>query len=106
MEYLYQRLQKQYGVRFVREKIAHIQAAFSSPLTKVVFNCIGNAAITMPGVEDTKCYPTRGQVVLVRAPQIRSNMMRHGKDEETYIIPRPGSNGNAIIGGYMQRDNG
>lgn len=30
-------------------------------------------------------------------------MMRHGKDYETYVIPRPGSNGNVILGGYMQK---
>jgi D-amino-acid oxidase len=29
--------------------------------------------------------------------------MRHGKDYETYIIPRPHSNGNVILGGYMQK---
>jgi len=29
--------------------------------------------------------------------------MLHGKDFETYIIPRPGSNGNVILGGYMQK---
>ncbi|TDZ16741.1 D-amino-acid oxidase [Colletotrichum orbiculare MAFF 240422] len=29
--------------------------------------------------------------------------MRHGRDYETYIIPRPWSNGNVILGGYMQK---
>jgi hypothetical protein len=29
--------------------------------------------------------------------------MRHGKDYETYIIPRPQSNGNIILGGFMQK---
>ncbi|KAF7551737.1 hypothetical protein G7Z17_g4797 [Cylindrodendrum hubeiense] len=106
LEYLYQRLKEQYGVRFIRQKIPHIQSAFSSPSTKVVFNCIGNAANTLLGVEDAKCYPTRGQVLLVRAPNVQTNIMRHSKDEETYVIPRPGSNGNVILGGYMQRGNG
>ena len=32
--------------------------------------------------------------------------MRHGKDYETYIIPRPYSNGNVILGGFMQKGNG
>ncbi|KFZ06075.1 hypothetical protein V501_07737 [Pseudogymnoascus sp. VKM F-4519 (FW-2642)] len=102
LQYLYNRL-KQYGVQFLRQKIPSILSAFASPTTKVVFNCIGNAAKTLPGVEDAKCYPTRGQVVLVRAPQVRSNVMRHGKDYETYVIPRPGSDGNVILGGYMQK---
>ncbi|TQB68853.1 hypothetical protein MPDQ_002689 [Monascus purpureus] len=61
---------------------------------------------TLPGVEDPKSYPTRGQVVLVRAPIVRLNIMRHGKDYETYAIPRPGSNGNVILGEFMQKENG
>ena len=32
--------------------------------------------------------------------------MRHGQDYETYIIPRPNSGGNVILGGYMQKNNG
>ncbi|KAL0938618.1 d-amino acid oxidase, partial [Colletotrichum truncatum] len=106
LQYLYQRLKDQYGVRFIRQKIPDIQSAYASPTTKIVFNCIGNAARTLPGVTDEKCYPTRGQVVLTRAPQVQTNIMRHGRDYETYVIPRPGSNGNVILGGYMQKGNG
>lgn len=101
--YLYQRLKSQYGVRFRRQKLVDIYSAFSSDHTRIVFNCVGNAARTMPGVEDPKCYPTRGQVVLTRAPHVTNNTMRHGKDYVTYIIPRPGSNGNVILGGYLQK---
>lgn len=32
--------------------------------------------------------------------------MRDGKDDETYAIPQPGSNGNVILGGFMQKENG
>ncbi|KAL7622726.1 D-aspartate oxidase [Parahypoxylon ruwenzoriense] len=105
MQYIYRKLKDPYNVRFIRQKIPSIQAAFASPATKIVFNCTGNAAKTLPGVEDPKCYPTRGQIVLARAPHVRSNVMRHGEDYETYIIPRPGSNGNVILGGYMQEGN-
>lgn len=107
LKYLQNRLQNQYGVRFVRQKVPSIASVFAAnPAAEIVFNCIGNAARTMPGVKDPKCYPTRGQVVLVRAPQVRRNIMRHGKDYETYVIPRPESNGNVILGGYMQKGNG
>ncbi|SPN96474.1 probable D-amino-acid oxidase [Cephalotrichum gorgonifer] len=106
IQYLQCRLRDEYGVRFIRQKLPGLQAAFSNPTTKVVFNCTGNAARTLPGVEDPKCYPTRGQVVLTRAPNVTKNIMRHGKDYETYIIPRPFSNGNVILGGYMQKGNG
>ncbi|KAL2831398.1 hypothetical protein BDW59DRAFT_157826 [Aspergillus cavernicola] len=103
IQYLHRVLRDQCGVRFIRQTLRHVHAAFTSPTTKVVFNCVGLAARTLPGVEDIKSYPTRGQIVLVRAPQVRLNIMRHGKDYETYVIPRPGSNGNVILGGYMQK---
>ncbi|KAH7015939.1 FAD dependent oxidoreductase [Ilyonectria destructans] len=104
--YLYNRLKQDYGVRFIRQKLPDLSAAFSSQSTQVVFNCIGNAAKTFPGVEDPKCYPTRGQVLLTLAPDVQTNMMRHGRDYETYIIPRPFSKGHVILGGYMQKGNG
>ncbi|PHH62113.1 hypothetical protein CDD81_7544 [Ophiocordyceps australis] len=86
-------------------RVNGLQDAFLSSNTRIVFNCTGNAAKNLAGVQDAKCFPTRGQVVLVRAPQIRQNLMRHGgKDgSETYIIPRPGSSGNVILGGFMQQ---
>ncbi|KAL7933140.1 FAD dependent oxidoreductase [Trichoderma chlorosporum] len=103
IEYLFHRLKDQYGVHFARQRFPTIQAAYSSPTTKVVINCTGIAAKTLPGVEDAKCYPTRGQVVLVKAPLVKRNIMRHGKDYETYVIPRPGTDGHVILGGYMQK---
>ncbi|KAF4967978.1 hypothetical protein FSARC_4539 [Fusarium sarcochroum] len=99
-------LQNEYGVRFVRQKLPNIHTAFFSQTTQVVFNCTGNAARSLPGVEDSKCYPTRGQVLLTHAPGVNTNIMRHGKDYETYVIPRPFSKGHVILGGYMQRGNG
>lgn len=103
IQYLHRVLKEQYGVQFVREKLPSIASAFTHSATKVVFNCTGNGARTLSGVEDPKSYPTRGQILLTRAPQIAKNVMRHGKDYETYIIPRPQSNGNIILGGYMQK---
>jgi D-amino-acid oxidase len=92
-------------VRFVRKKLPSVESAYCSS-TKIVFNCTGIAAKTLPGVEDAKVFPTRGQVVLVKAPQVTDIAMIHGKGYETYIIPRPGSNGNVILGGYMQKGEG
>lgn len=104
--YLYNRLKNDYNVEFIRQKLPNIQAAFSKPSTSIVFNCTGNAARSLPGVQDAKCYPTRGQVLLALAPDVHTNTMRHGKDYETYIIPRPYSDGHVILGGYMQKGNG
>ncbi|TDZ36830.1 D-amino-acid oxidase [Colletotrichum spinosum] len=102
IEYLFNLLKKEYGVRFVKKRLPSIQDAFQ-PNIQVVFNCTGNAARFLSGVQDSKCYPTRGQIVLAKAPQVSTNVMRHGRDYETYIIPRPWSNGNVILGGYMQK---
>ncbi|KAL4784882.1 FAD dependent oxidoreductase [Aspergillus varians] len=96
--------QASYGsVQFVRTTVASLNDAFLSPNTRIVFNCIGNAAKTLPGVHDRKCYPTRGQIILARAPEVKQNLMRHGKDYETYIIPRPLSDSTVILGGYLQK---
>ncbi|KAF6796990.1 d-amino acid oxidase, partial [Colletotrichum sojae] len=102
IEYLFNLLKSEYGVQFVKKTVPSIQAAYG-PATRIVFNCTGNAAKRLAGVEDSKCYPTRGQIVLAKAPHVQTNIMRHGVDYETYIIPRPWSNGNVILGGYMQK---
>ena len=103
IRYLLKTLTSKYGVRVVRHSIPEILAGFLSKETKVVFNCTGNAAKDLKGVQDSKCFPTRGQILLARAPQIEQNTMRHGKKYETYVIPRPYSNGNVILGGFMQK---
>ncbi|KAL6857408.1 D-aspartate oxidase [Amphichorda felina] len=105
-EFLYAQLRDHYGVRCIRQKLPSIDVGYLSPSTKIVFNCTGIASKTLSGVEDPKVFPTRGQVVLVRAPKVTNISMRHGKDYETYIIPRPNSNGNVVLGGYVQKDVG
>ncbi|KAL3425239.1 d-amino acid oxidase [Phlyctema vagabunda] len=94
----------EYGsVRFLSRRLKSLDDAWLSGNTKIVFNCTGNAAKTL--VPDVKSYPTRGQVLLVKAPKVEENIMRHGRNYETYVIPRPGSNGKVILGGYMQKGN-
>lgn len=88
---------------FVRRKLTSIQEGYLSCNTRVVFNCTGNASANLAGVRDSKCYPTRGQILLVKAPDVHCNIMRHGRDYVTYVIPRPFSKGNVIFGGYMQK---
>ncbi|KAL7770425.1 hypothetical protein CFE70_000359 [Pyrenophora teres f. teres 0-1] len=82
IQYLKSQLEAQ-GVKFLRRKLEHLDSAFLSEHTKVVFNCIGNGARHLPGVQDQKCFPVRGQILLARAPQIGQNIIRHGKDYET-----------------------
>ncbi|CAG8040219.1 unnamed protein product [Penicillium salamii] len=103
IQYLLKKLTEEYGVRVIRGKVPAISSAFLGPDTKVVFNCTGNAAKHLEGVKDSKCFPTRGQILLSHAPHVQQNTMRHGKDYETYVIPRPYSNGKVILGGFMQK---
>lgn len=91
------------GVVFVQKKLTHISQAFVVG-TKTVFNCTGLGARTLGGVEDSKMFPTRGQVLVVKAPHITENVMRWGADYATYIIKRPHSDDQLILGGFMQKD--
>lgn len=92
------------GVNFVRKELTHISQAYK-PDTKAVFNCTGIGAASLKGVEDTKVYPTRGQVVVIKAPHIQQNKLRWGSDYATYIIPRPYSNNELVLGGFIQKGN-
>lgn len=72
-----------------------------------VVACVGLGAATLGGVEDQNVYPTRGQVVKVRAPWVRSGFTRQigsldgGEGgERTYVIPRP--DGEVILGGTRE----
>jgi D-amino-acid oxidase len=94
------------GVQFFRRRLGHLDHTFLSERTIVVFNCVGNAARHLPRVQDSNRFSVRGQILLARAPQINTNVMRHGKDYETYITSGPYSNGNVSLGGFMQRNNG
>lgn len=91
------------GVVFFQKKLTHVSQAFV-PGAKVVFNCTGLGARSLGGVEDSKMYPTRGQVLVVRAPHVTENVMRWGADYATYIIKRPHSDDQLILGGFMQKD--
>lgn len=92
------------GVKFERQKLTHISQAYI-PGAKVVFNCTGIGAFSLSGVKDSNVYPTRGQVLVVKAPHVQENKMRWGADYATYIIPRPDSDGQLILGGFLQKDN-
>lgn len=95
-----------HGVTFVRATVININNAFNLfPGTQLVFNCTGLSARVLGGVEDKQVYPTRGQIVLIRAPEIEENICSWGSDVSTYIIPRPFSGGLVVLGGYQQKNN-
>ncbi|KAI5968007.1 IFG3 [Candida margitis] len=93
---------EQQGVQVVRKHLGHIVQAYG-PDTKLVFNCTGLGARSLGGVEDKNMYPARGQVVVIKAPHIMENVMRWGNEEPTYIIKRPYSHDQLILGGFYQR---
>ncbi|WVQ93091.1 hypothetical protein IAU59_000155 [Kwoniella sp. CBS 9459] len=75
------------------------------PIAVVV--CIGLGALTLGGVEDKTVFPTRGQVVKIKAPWVRSGYTRQIGDlnggeggERTYVIPR--ADGEVILGGTRE----
>lgn len=94
---------EQQGVTFKRKKLTHIVQAYM-PGTKAVFNCTALGSFKLSGVSDTNVYPTRGQVLVVHAPHITQNTMRWGEDYATYIIKRPHSGDQLILGGFLQKD--
>lgn len=92
------------GVQAHRKKLKSIDEAFDAE-TKAVFNCTGNGAATLEGVSDKKCYPTRGQVVVVSAPHINECVLLW-TDTSTYIIKRPDSAlHEVVLGGFYQGGN-
>lgn len=97
-------LENENGVKFTRKRISHVSDAYSSN-TETVFNCTGIGAHKLGGVSDSNVYPTRGQVVVIKAPHIKENVMRWTDSDPTYIIKRPYSNDQLILGGYTQKDN-
>lgn len=89
------------GIKVERRKLSNISEAYGSD-TSIVVNCTGLGASNLGGVADPAVTPVRGQVVVVKAPHINENRMFWGKDFATYIIKRPYSNDQLILGGFLQ----
>jgi len=72
----------------------------------VVVNCTGLSSLHLGGVEDTKMYPARGQIVVVRNdPKVMTSVSGtdDGSDEATYIMHRA-IGGGTILGGCLQKN--
>ncbi|WVF65418.1 hypothetical protein IAT40_000145 [Kwoniella sp. CBS 6097] len=84
-----------------------VQAMIGSHTPIAVIVCTGLGTLTLGGVDDKTVFPTRGQVVKVKAPWIRSGFTRQIGDlnggeggERTYVIPR--ADGEVILGGTRE----
>ncbi|KAJ6616427.1 D-amino-acid oxidase [Mycena sp. CBHHK59/15] len=68
-----------------------------------IINCTGIGALSLGDVLDTDVYPTRGEVLIIRAPWIQHGMTYLYKNTHvSYVIPR--QSGDAILGGTFQVD--
>ncbi|KAJ3110512.1 hypothetical protein HDU96_006516 [Phlyctochytrium bullatum] len=102
------------GGKVVGKELGRVEEAFEvQKRTDVVVNCCGYGALTLGGVEDVKVYPTRGQTILVKAPQVKrtigtalasgSYRPKSASEETskvTYVIPR--EDGIVVLGGTYE----
>ncbi|KAJ7484849.1 FAD dependent oxidoreductase [Mycena galericulata] len=66
-----------------------------------LINCTGIGALSMGDVLDANIYPTRCEVLIIRAPWVNHGMFYRYKDSHlSYIIPR--QSGDVILGGTYQ----
>ncbi|KAJ6532677.1 D-amino-acid oxidase [Mycena vulgaris] len=66
-----------------------------------VINCTGLGALSLEDVLDMDVYPTRGEILIIRAPWVHHGMTYLYKNSDiSYIIPR--QSGDVILGGTFQ----
>ncbi len=66
-------------VPFIRARVSSLDEAYNHPQigkVKLVVNATALGARSLLGVMDEKVYPVRGQTVLVRAPGVKTCMMK------------------------------
>lgn len=105
IKYLQNKLMFKYGVQFHKQQVSSLQQVFEKFLTNIVINCSGNG-LQYDGSHDARCFPIRGQTLLVRAPPgcpyLEKTITHQGKDGSwTFVIPRP-LDGGVILGGTKQ----
>jgi D-amino-acid oxidase len=96
------------GGKIIKQSIAHIYELFNffphnnHATTAVVINCTGLGAKYLGGVQDDALFPTRGQTMIVNAPNIKKTITHVGTEGITYVIPR--SDGTVILGGTANKN--
>ncbi|KAF9192815.1 hypothetical protein BGZ51_002877 [Haplosporangium sp. Z 767] len=94
---------RELGGHVQQRKLSHVAEAAlwvgTKPKpVKVIVNCTGFHARYLGGVNDMRCYQTRGQTVVVRAAWVNETVTWISKSGAImYIIPR--SNGEVVLGG-------
>lgn len=90
---------KELGVKFIRKKLSSLDEAFGGGRKKAVINCSGLGSQIL--ANDDTVFPTRGQVVVIRAPHIKKVVTAWTPEDSTYVIPRPNSH-EVVLGGFYQ----
>lgn len=86
------------GGTVIRRTLSRVSNALNAGFAvDAVVNCTGLGARSLGGVEDSTVFPTRGQLVIVRAPWVTEGRTRLGKGVYTYTIPR--KSGHVVLGG-------
>ncbi len=90
---------KQGGAKIQQRKISNLDELSSYD---IIINCTGIGSCDL--LNDRLMYPNRGQVVLVRAPWLRTWFMQDGEDKDstTYILPR---SRDVVLGGTTEAGN-
>ncbi|KAK7059669.1 D-amino-acid oxidase [Favolaschia claudopus] len=66
-----------------------------------ILNCTGIGALSLGDVLDTDVFPTRGEVLILRAPWIKHGLTHYYNDGHlSYVLPR--QSGDVILGGTFQ----
>ncbi|KAH9964273.1 FAD dependent oxidoreductase [Russula dissimulans] len=96
------------GVKFVRRLVKSLDEACGlAGENGALINATALGARSLLGVEDTKVYPVRGQVVLLHAPNVNECVALvpaqiTNVSEMPYLIPRPSPPGMVLVGGTFQ----
>ncbi|KAJ3135941.1 hypothetical protein HK100_002254 [Physocladia obscura] len=108
---------KAMGATFVKAKLNHWEDALKYVKADIVINSTGLGSLWLGGIQDQTMYPVRGQIVVVRAPQVKRTIstssalngyrgtknMAEAAAKVTYVIPR--EDGLVILGGTYQQNN-
>lgn len=98
MRYLLERF-RTLGGAIEERSVSHLADLFRG--VRVVVNCAGLGARELVG--DEALFPIRGQVVRVRAPEVRRCVVDdHGPNAIAYVIPR---SADCILGGTAEEGN-
>lgn len=89
-------------------KVGHLQElvdglGWDGQAPDILALCPGIGALYLPGLEDKKVFPTRGQTVLVKAPKVRDSWITVAPGAGfSYVCPRFNDEGHVILGGTAQ----